>query len=224
MSIFRLARGIRVAVVLVALGTGARSAWALQGPQPGAASANKLTLPNRPGSVQGLSDAASVNAFSGQVGYAVPLDLPKGPAGFGPQLAFTYLGELGNGPMGIGWTLGDIAIRRTLRYGVPHYTSADELELSGIGGGGRLVDSGDGVTFWVCGHVKTIRVRRQGDRFEVKDGDGTTYLLGATQNGRETDGARISGWLVESATNVLGQQIRYTYDRDQGQTYLRSIE
>ena len=86
-----------------------------------------------------MADAASVNVFLGQVAYSPPLDLPAGIAGFGPGLAITYAGELGNGPLGIGFTLGEIAIRRSLRHGVPSYTDANELELIGVGGGGRLI-------------------------------------------------------------------------------------
>jgi YD repeat-containing protein len=218
----RVVLGAAVAFVAVAAAAPAR---ALQGPTPGAASPDKLKLPDRPGSIKGLSDAANVNIFSGQVGYSVPFELPKGAAGFGPSVALTYSGELGDGPVGIGWTMGQMGIRRTLRYGVPTYTDADELELIGIGNGGKLIrDDNDPNTYWAFGQAKNIRVRKQGARFEVKDGDGTTYLLGTSINGRETDGAgKVSGWLVESITNLVGQQIRLTYDRDQGQTYLDSI-
>src|SRR5262249_29632488 len=108
MSTFREALGAAAAFMGVAMGTS--PAPALQGPLPGAATAHKLKLPNRPGSIQGLADTASLNAFSGQITYTVPLQLPMGPGGFGPSLAFTYVGDLGNGPLGVGWTLGGIAI------------------------------------------------------------------------------------------------------------------
>ncbi|HVZ75623.1 MAG TPA: FG-GAP-like repeat-containing protein [Polyangia bacterium] len=217
----RAALGVATVLAVVASASPAR---ALQGPKPSAATPQKLKLPDRPGSIKGLSDEASVNVFSAQVNYSVPMALPKGAGGFGPELAFNYLGELGNGSMGIGWTLGSIAVRRTLRYGVPSYTDADELELNGIGPGGRLIPSGDGKTFWVIGQARTIRVTREGDRFRVDDGTGTQYLLGVSLAGRETDGqGRVSGWLVESVTNPSGQQIQFNYDRESGQTYLDSI-
>jgi hypothetical protein len=122
------------------LGTlvGSQDAAALQGPTSGAATAKTLILPSKPGSVKGLSDEASIGAFSGQISYSVPLDLPAGRGGFGPGLSLTYSGDLGNGPLGVGWSLGQIAIRRTLRLGVPTYRDTDELELIGIGSGGRL--------------------------------------------------------------------------------------
>src|SRR5207249_3281220 len=85
-----------------------------------------------------VDDLASVNMFAGQITYSIPIDLPRGRAGFGPGLALSYSGDLGNGPLGVGWTLGSIAIRRSLREGVPRYDDSDELELIGVGEGGRL--------------------------------------------------------------------------------------
>ena len=214
-------RGLPVALAFVAA-TADGTAWALSGPSPGAATAQTVKLPDFPGSAQGLSDEASVTVFSGQVSYSVPLDLPKGPAGFGPSLALTYVGELGNGPVGIGWTLGSIAIRRSLRHGVPSYTDADELELTGVGDPGRLVPMGGG-QFRVEGQGNRIRVFRHGDRFDVTDADGTQYALGATSASREEDGGRIAAWFADSAVNLAGQQITFDYDKDQNQIYLAHI-
>ena len=155
----------RIAALAAALGAwlaGAGPAAAFEGPAPGAASAGTLKLPDKPASVRGLSDAASVNVFSGQLAYQIPVELPAGPAGFGPSLALQYSGELGNGPLGIGWTLGDISVRRSLRHGVPAYDDTDELDLIGIGAGGRLVrDPQIDGRFWVEGQGHTIRVDRK---------------------------------------------------------------
>src|SRR4051812_26790823 len=78
-------------------------------PSPGALSAATLKLPDGPASVRGLGDSASVEVFSAQVDYSVPIDLPAGPGDFRPRLALTYSGGLGNGTVGIGWSLGGIA-------------------------------------------------------------------------------------------------------------------
>src|SRR5688572_4485762 len=109
-------RGITCAFVLAVVSVLGRVAGAaVLAPAAGAVSAQTLSLPDKPGSVRGLADPASENLFSGQISYSVPIALPTGRAGFGPSLALTYSGELGNGPTGVGWTLGTIAIRRTLR-------------------------------------------------------------------------------------------------------------
>jgi YD repeat-containing protein len=199
------------------------AAQALQGPTPGAVSPSKLTLPGTPGSIHGLSDDASVAAFSGQLSYALPIDLPRDAGGFEPQLSLIYLGELGNGPMGIGWTLGEIAVRRSLRLGVPSYTDGDELDLVGVGVSGRLVPTATPGRYVVEGEGRRVRVVKQGDRFEVTDGDGTRYLLGATAAGRVGEAGRTMAWMAESITNTAGRQILLGYDRDQGRAYLREI-
>src|SRR6185369_15565036 len=131
-----------------------RAANALQGPSPGAASASTIKLPDGPGSVRGLADPATVNVYTGQVGYEIPIDVPAGRAGLAPHLGLRYSGTLGNGPIGIGWTFDMPMVRRTERHGVPSYDANDELELSGIGDGGRLVRDPDRTNpqqYWVEG-------------------------------------------------------------------------
>jgi RHS repeat-associated protein len=210
------------------LGTlvGSQDAAALQGPTSGAATAKTLTLPSKPGSVKGLSDEASVGVFSGQVSYAVPLDLPSGRAGFGPGLSLTYSGDLGNGALGIGWSLGQIAIRRTLRFGVPTYRDTDELELVGIGGGGRLYrDSSNQNRYWVEGHGKSVRVDKKGDYFEVLDGNGVLYVLGDESSSRlESNDNRRAAWFASRVVDVTRtQRINFEYERRGGQIYLKEI-
>jgi hypothetical protein len=200
-------------------------AWALQGPAPGAASANKLKLPDGPASVHGLGDKASTNLFSGQVGYSIPIDLPKGPAGFGPQLALTYSGDLGNGHVGIGWTLPGIEVRRSTQHGVPRYDESDELEIVGLGGGGRLIKdaaAGQG-RYWVEGRGLSLRVLRRETSFEITDSSGTHYFLGLTSEGRLAEGDRVAAWFVQRVVNVAGQEMKFSYSRETGQIYLRSI-
>ncbi len=193
-------------------------------PKPGAVSASTLKLPDKPGSIKGLSDDASVQVFSGHVSYSVPFELPQGRAGFGPQLSLSYSGELGNGPLGIGWSLGLISIKRSLRHGVPTYTDADELELVGIGGGGRLVpDSTIPGRYWVEGQGKAVKVDRQGNLFIATDGNGTVYVLGGTQGSKQGDANRTSAWYVDRITNVAGEQILIEYEQDQGQIYFHEI-
>jgi RHS repeat-associated protein len=192
-------------------------------PAPGAVSAETLTLPDKPASVKGLADPATLNAFSGQIAYSIPILLPSGPAGFGPSMALTYSGELGDGPVGVGWTLGTIAIRRTLREGVPRYTDQDELELVGVGPGGRLYTF-DGQRYWVEGAGTSIRVDRRGTWFEVTDSNGMKYILGLDANSRQEDGGRIFTWLVRAIVDVTRlQQIDFVYEHDGNAVYPHSI-
>ena len=96
-------------VLLLASGS---TAYAIGAQQPGAISPQTLNLPAGPNSVRGLSDAAEVDAFSAQIKYTVPIELPGAIHGFRPSLDLSYSGDLGNGPMGIGWSLPAPQIRR----------------------------------------------------------------------------------------------------------------
>ena len=83
----RLSAALGVFLTVVALGFvfGPVLAIALEGPTTGtgAVSATAVSLPDGPASVAGLADAANVQAFSGQVGYSVPIQLPAGRQGLG---------------------------------------------------------------------------------------------------------------------------------------------
>jgi RHS repeat-associated protein len=185
--------------------------------------AQTLILPDKPASINGLADPASVKVFSGQVDYKIPITLPAGRAGFGPSLALNYSGDLGNGPLGVGWTLGTFAIKRSLRYGVPSYTDADELELIGIAGGGRLYTC-DGKQYWVEGKGTSVKVERKGRWFEVTDANGVRYILGMREKTfQEVDGKR-SAWFVDSIIDVTGlQRIEFTYEIDNNEVYLETV-
>ena len=61
------------------------------------------TLPGTlPGEVKVLS--------SGQAQYDIPLKVPPGTAGMEPDLSFIYHTGAGNGPMGMGWSVGGLSV------------------------------------------------------------------------------------------------------------------
>jgi RHS repeat-associated protein len=214
-------------VLSAAAGTATLLTWsagahAAGAPPEGAASAQTVRLPSGPGSVRGLAPDPTVDQFSAQARYEVPLELPRAPHGFTPQLALSYHGELGNGPLGIGWHLGSPLVRRATYDGVPSYGTADVLELVGVAGGGRLVALGAGA-YRVEGQGNLIRVREVSGGFEVTGPDGTIYRLGTSAASRHDSGARVAAWMAEDITDLAGQRIRYTYQKDAGQIYLTRV-
>jgi RHS repeat-associated protein len=193
------------------------------GPAPTAATATKAVMPDAPGSVRGLGDDATVKVFSGQVSYSVPMELPVGRGGFGPSLSLSYSGELGSGPVGVGWSIGLAAIRRSTRHGVPSFTSADELELSGLGEGGRLIAIGGG-QYRVEGQGNALRVVGENSRFVVTDSDGTIYYFGLTEASRQEGGAgRIAAWYPELVVHRSGESLLFFYGHASGQVYLEGM-
>ncbi len=213
---------LAVSVAIAAVATHPHTAAAIGAPPPGAVTARTLKLPDGPGSVRGLADHPQVDLFMGQIEYGVPIELPKGQAGLTPKLALEYHGALGNGPLGVGWAIPSVSIRRSLRLGVPAYTASDELELLGLGLGNKLVPVGDG-TYRLFGRGQTVKVVPEGDGFAVWGPEGTKYLLGTSESSRSGSGERIAAWWVERVVTQSGAEIAYSYEHDAGQVYPKTI-
>jgi RHS repeat-associated protein len=191
-------------------------------PTPGALAPDRIKLPAGPNSVRGLADEPTVDPFYAQIGYAVSIDVPAGYGKLAPALALTYSGALGNGPLGIGWSMPGTRIERSLRLGVPTFTDADELEISGAVSGRLIAISA--TEYRVEGRGQTVRVRRTGAGFTVDLGDGTRLVLGVTAAARqESDPAHAVAWLVEEESNLAGERVVYTYERDGNQLYPSQI-
>ncbi len=188
---------------------------------PELAPAAQVKLPDRPGSVRGLGSSATIAAPSAQVEYSVPIDVPT-TAGVAPSVGLRYRGDLGNGPVGIGWSLSTSVIRRSVRAGVPRFDDSDELEIEGVASG-RLFRIADG-TYRVEGAGNTVRVIRAGNRWVVLDANGSVHHFGATEGSRQeaaVDGVvRTTAWYPELTTHLSGRVVRYRYVRDRGQLYL----
>jgi hypothetical protein len=179
------------------------TAHAINGPSPGAVTSQTVKLPSSPGSVRGLSEDATVSGFTGQVEYTVPIPLPKGPGGLGPTLSLAYAGELGNGPVGIGWSLSPPIVWRSLRLGVPDYGVSDELQISGIGTGGQLVPLASG-EYRVEGQGHGYVGRAVDGGFELVGPDGLVYRFGTTAAGRKASGSAVAVWYLEEVRDVAG--------------------
>ena len=202
------------------------TAHALGGPSPGAVTAQTVKLPAGPGSVRGLADDATVAGFTGQVQYEVPIELPTAAGGLSPPLHLGYDGDLGNGPIGVGWCFAQPGIRRSTRLGVPHYDASDELDVSGLAGGGKqlvAVTGPSGTEYRVEGEANGFSGRAVAGGFELTARDGKIYRFGATDEGRKASGTQVAAWYLESVTDVAGEVITYHYRHDRGEVYLDSL-
>ena len=177
--------------------------------EPGA-----LNLPSGPASIRGLADDATIEPFSGSLSYAIDFAFPKGPGGITPALSLGYRGELGNGAAGIGWHLTIPRIERSTRLGVPSFSSADELNLVQVGGGGTLVRAADG-TYRIEGRGQTVKAvfDTTTDTWRVYDGTGSVFYLGTTVDHRESSSRGTTIWFVEAVELSNGQRVEYEYQR-----------
>ncbi len=84
-------------------------------------SAPKLELPKGGGAIQGIGEKFQANPATGTASLSVPIALSPGRQGFTPALALSYDSGAGNGPFGLGWSLGVPRIQRKTDKGLPEY-------------------------------------------------------------------------------------------------------
>lgn len=100
-----------------------------------AISAPSISLPKGGGAVRGMGEKFSANPVTGTGSMSVPIAISPGRGGFGPQLSLTYDSGAGNGPFGLGWSLGLPSITRKTDRGLPQYldaTESDTFILAGV--------------------------------------------------------------------------------------------
>ena len=182
---------------------------ALQGPGPGAVTSATLKLPDKPASVaRAVGRGVGINVFSGPDSVPDPNRVsPRGPRVRALALRLHYSGELGNGPLGIGWALARIAITRSLPDGVPRYDDSDELDLPGRGRRRQLIRD-PGIAGPLLGRGQRARDPRRPARVATSRSAtiGHHYFLGVDAEGTEGVTGRTRGWHVESVQNVVGQK------------------
>ena len=103
-----------------------------------------LSLPKGGGAIRGMGEKLTANPVTGTGSLSIPLALSPGRAGFGPQLSLTYDSGAGNGPFGLGWSLGLPAITRKTDQGLPRYLDREESDVFLLSGAEDLVPVLDG--------------------------------------------------------------------------------
>lgn len=184
-----------------------------------------LSLPKGGGAVADLGTTFETDLNTGTGSYGLSLPLPAGPNGIVPKIDLRYHSAAGNGPLGIGWTLGALSVARKTDGRTPTYDDHDDRFL--IPGVEDLVDMGSqGYRLRV--DSLCYRILRTATGWEVTDTRGTVHRLGGSAASRIEDGslgfARTAAWLLDSSTDSGGDAIRYQYLADGAQRYVERIE
>jgi RHS repeat-associated protein len=200
-----------------------------------------LALPKGGGAISGLGESFSPDLFTGTGNYAVPIPLPPGRRGLHPQLSLGYSTGNGNGVFGLGWGLNTPGVSRKTSKGVPRYgetsdgTAPDVFLLSGTEDLVLLTDTAANRVRYqprTEGSFSRIEHVHEGgaDVWEVRTPDGLVTRYGTLPPGPPDPAWRdpavvsdpahpghIFGWRITSTVDLLGNLIRYEYDRDQGE-------
>ncbi|MEL6177895.1 MAG: SpvB/TcaC N-terminal domain-containing protein, partial [Myxococcota bacterium] len=73
-------------------------------------SEDRVSLPEGPGSLEGVGENVEMDPNMGNMNYNVPIEVPKGFDSVTPQLALGYTSGGGGGVVGMGWSFNTPSI------------------------------------------------------------------------------------------------------------------
>ena len=186
-------------------------------------SEERLSLPEGPGSLEGIGENVSLDRNMGQMSYSVPIAVPAGFPGVTPSLALSYSSGAGNSSAGVGWALEVPFIERLTVRGLPKYTTDDGFA---VGGSEELVRI-------PATDPAVYRARFEGGfvRYTWKDAgtgadgywtaeypDGRIGYFGADATGATVAKARVAGpkgtfrYLLVSMVDRYAHRVDWAYD------------
>ncbi len=194
------------------------------------------------GQIQGVP---SVTSFGG-ASYSLPIYVSPASNGMEPSVNLQYNSQLGNGVMGMGWSISGLStISRTgknsyfdnevspISFTDNNFQSNDRFALDGL----RLIRDGGGV-YGDAGFYKTeeenfIRINAIGgtefspDYFKVEHKDGTTTFYGSGEDskvmgtGQNSDKPLV--WRINKVIDLQGNYFEYKYRDLSGESVLEQI-
>jgi len=183
-----------------------------------------------PDSPKDTQEAYHIDIFIGSFIYSVPIVVLPGTNGMQPSISLNYNSMSSGGWCGIGWDLSLGKIGRSLKKGVPTYTSSDKFHLDGM----SIVSSPDG--YWHTELESFYRIEKipgstnLEDWWKVTDKSGKVYSYGSTANSRiiaydQSGQARgIFEWHLDSISDLHVNSLQITYDQsDPGVLYPSQI-
>jgi RHS repeat-associated protein len=200
--------------------------------------APQISLPKGGGAIRGIGEKFTADAATGTGTLTVPVALSSGRGGFGPQLSLAYDSGSGNGPFGIGWSLGLPSITRKTDKGLPRYGDSEESDVFILTAAEDLVPVLEhaGGYHWVPEEFERdgFRVKRYRPRIEglfsrierwtrLDDGDAhwrsitkdnILTVYGRTSNARifdPRDPSHVFSWLICESYDDKGNAIHYEY-------------
>jgi len=171
---------------------------------------------------EGPTDPAVIDN-TGAARFRIPIEVPPGPGGFAPNLELAYSSRSGDGPYGVGWTLGIPEIRCSDRFGVPDFADCLKYEL----GSDILVEDletpDEYHTF--VESFRRIRYLPASDSWTVEQPNGTKLIFGEGAGHRILQGGSTARWLLQRMEDAFGNPIFLEYDTttDIGSAYLASV-
>ncbi len=183
-----------------------------------------------PGPAGSMVPVAQSMSFSGAATQSIPIVVPPGRNGIGPNLSLTYNSMQKNGWIGVGWSLDMGAIQRSTKRSVDY--TADDYVASVAGSTSELVK---------VDTLGNYRAKIEGafsqyynpdpttTGWVVTTKDGTTYYYGSTAASRQndpSDNTKIFKWCLDKVEDSNGNYMEISYEKNAyggNEIYLQSI-
>jgi len=173
-----------------------------------------------------------VFAYNGAATSSIPILVPAGRGGIGPNLSLSYNSIQKNAALGIGWNLDMGFIQRSTKQGT-HYDAYNFFAIVN-GASLELVARGDwGAGFYGAkieeSFARYYNLSPNGtppNGWVVTTKDGVKYSYGQTASSRQHDPAnanKVFKWCLDKVEDTNGNSMTVSYTKDQGEIYLDQI-
>lgn len=202
-----------------------------------------IGLPAGGGAIQAIGESFVPDLFTGTGNVSIPIAVPQGRGGAQPALALHYSTGSGNGPLGMGWSLGGSGVSRRTSRGVPLYDDLEDGFL--LAGAEQLVpvEPGNPIRYrpradTAFSRIAHLREAPEADHWRVQSRNGQADLYGwrpgeepgAAVIADPAQPARIFAWLLAQSEDTFGNRVEYDYlsdpshgDRGCGQRLLEVV-
>jgi RHS repeat-associated protein len=187
---------------------------------------DRVSLPDGPGSLDGMGDNASADGNMGQMSFSVPIDVEGAYVGLTPSLSLSYSSGGGASELGIGWSMSMPSIERMTSRGLPEYI-ADDIFVAG--GGEELVrvsgPSDEPLVYRARFEGGFVRYswhnRGSGNEgyWTAESPSGFTTYFGADSDGNPVETSRVRSpdgvfrYLAKETVDLFGHSMEYVYSQ-----------
>ncbi len=185
---------------------------------------DRVSLPEGPGSLEGVGDNVEIDPNMGSMRYSVPIMLPQGRNGQAPQAGLSYSSSGPAGVVGVGWSMPAPVLERMTSRGVPDYDTDDFFAFDG---GDELVQTGTNGQDLIYRSRFEKAFRRHtwvnagqtDDYWLVETPDGSRHYYGASEDGSPVASARladapdrVAAYHLVASIDPFGNKLLYEYD------------
>jgi RHS repeat-associated protein len=182
--------------------------------------------PSQP-TINTININVSSPGISGASGAAITIETPSGRKGIAPNLSLTYSSGIGNGMLGVGWSLELGAIQRATKRGV-NYNDRNFVFVKN-GSSSELDQRGDWGTNYFGAKIEGAFLKYYWDQsgtggWVVTTKDGTKYYFGSSISTRQTNENGTFKWCLDNITDTNGNYMTISYTSYNGEIYPNEIK